>query len=65
MQAKRALFHVAAVVCGDVSQTRPVLLSRTASLLNAASTMNRDAPSRALSQFGGTPLRSITPELCV
>src|SRR5678816_3094534 len=63
MQAKRAPFHVTAAVCGDFSQTSPVLLSRTASLLNAASNTNRCVDGSALSQLGGTPLKSITPAL--
>src|SRR4026209_2234668 len=63
MQAKRAPFHVTAADCGDFSQTSPVLLSRTASLLNAASNTNRCVDGSALSQLGGTPLKSITPAL--
>ena len=64
MHIKRAPFHVAGADCGDSSQTSPVLLSLTASLLNAANSTNRCAAGSALSQFGGMPLRSIVPALC-
>src|SRR5262245_10851779 len=43
---------------GLLSQTSPVSLSRTASLLNAGRMSNRCADGSALSQFGVTPIRS-------
>jgi len=42
---------LAIVVCGDFSQTKPVSLSRTASLLNAGRITNRCAAGKALSRF--------------
>ena len=61
MQVKRVPFHVAVGACRDFSQISPVLSSQTASLLNEANTTNRCAAGNTLSQFGGMPLRSITP----
>src|SRR5580765_1405951 len=51
MQMKRATLHLASAICGDFSQTSPVLLSRTASLVNAVKITNRSAAGSTLSQF--------------
>src|SRR5207244_3702295 len=51
MQVRRATLQVALVVSGDFSQTRPVSLSNTASLLKAGRMADRCAARRALSRF--------------
>src|SRR5438874_13808243 len=55
MQMRRLSLHLALVVCGDLSQTRPVSLSNTASLVNAGKTTNRCDAARGFPRLWVVP----------